>query len=56
MPKSRLHGFYYQPKMPNIVKVNEMQIATKLKLLASCPRSVYFGWSDFQIANCISKN
>ena len=56
MPRSRLHGFYYRPTMPNIIKVSQMEIYQKLRLLGSNPRSVYFGYSDFQIAKQISKN
>ena len=42
--------------MPNIVKVNQLEIDQKLRLLGSNPRSVYFGYSDSQIARQINKN
>ena len=42
--------------MPSIIKVNQMEIDQKLRMLGSNPRSVYFGYSDFQIAKQIKKN
>ena len=50
MPRTRLAGLSYYPKMPNLVKVNEMTLDRKLRLLGTCHRSVYCGESESQIA------
>ena len=56
MPRSRLAGLSYNPKMPNLVKVNEMTLDRKLRLLGTYHRSVYCGESESQIAKQLSKN
>ena len=56
MQKTRLVGLSYYPKMPNLVKVNEMTLDRKLRLLGACHRSVYCGESESQIAKQLSKN